>query len=66
MNAISPAGPMSPCINVCSLDEQGFCRGCYRTRDEIGAWSRLTPAQQWDVLARLDARRPAAARVAAG
>ena len=46
---MAPTGPMSPCINICSLDEQGYCRGCYRSREEIAAWTCMTPAQQWAV-----------------
>ncbi len=31
----------SPCINVCRLTEDhGHCQGCFRTVDEIRAWSR--------------------------
>jgi uncharacterized protein len=30
----------SPCINVCRMNEQtGLCEGCFRTIDEIVAWS---------------------------
>lgn len=30
----------SPCIAVCDIDnENGYCKGCYRTRDEIARWS---------------------------
>ena len=33
----------SPCINLCQLDSNGrFCRGCYRSLDEIAAWSRVS------------------------
>ena len=29
----------SPCCDVCKMDESiGLCKGCYRTRDEIGGW----------------------------
>ena len=24
-------GPSSPCLNICSLDDRGVCRGCFRT-----------------------------------
>ena len=30
----------SPCISVCRMSEAtGLCEGCFRTRDEIAAWS---------------------------
>jgi predicted Fe-S protein YdhL (DUF1289 family) len=57
---------MSPCINVCSLDERGYCRGCSRTREEIAAWSSMGPARQWEVLRALEARRSARGRTATG
>jgi predicted Fe-S protein YdhL (DUF1289 family) len=57
---------MSPCINICSLDEQGYCRGCYRSRDEIANWMSMTPAQQRAVLDATDQRRPAPLRTAIG
>jgi prolyl-tRNA editing enzyme YbaK/EbsC (Cys-tRNA(Pro) deacylase)/predicted Fe-S protein YdhL (DUF1289 family) len=32
----------SPCISVCQMNSgSGLCEGCFRTRDEIAAWSRL-------------------------
>ncbi len=49
--------PMSPCISVCALDGEGYCSGCLRTRDEIASWIRLSPEQQWALIATLDARR---------
>jgi len=57
---------MSPCINVCSLDAQGYCRGCYRSLEEIASWSAMEPARQRQVLASLEARRPAAGKTATG
>lgn len=31
----------SPCISVCKMDiDSQLCTGCYRTLDEIIAWSR--------------------------
>jgi uncharacterized protein len=49
--------PPSPCINVCSLDTQGLCIGCLRTGEEIGRWSAMSPAEQWQLLAKLAQRR---------
>lgn len=51
------AGPMSPCMNICSLDETGHCRGCMRTRDEIAGWIRMNAEQQWAVVRACDERR---------
>jgi predicted Fe-S protein YdhL (DUF1289 family) len=63
---MAPAGPMSPCINVCSLDERKLCRGCYRSLEEIEAWSYMTPEQQWAVLRASERRRQSQPQVAAG
>jgi uncharacterized protein len=64
LNASEDAGPVqsqerppSPCINVCSLDENGFCVGCLRTGDEIARWMAMSAAEQWQLLAQLAERR---------
>lgn len=32
----------SPCISICKVDAGGqWCQGCFRTLDEIAAWSRM-------------------------
>ena len=37
----------SPCVKICVLHpEEGLCTGCYRSRDEIALWSRLSPEQR--------------------
>jgi hypothetical protein len=48
----------SPCIGVCVLDpETGFCRGCLRTVEEIGAWLGLDDDGREAVLRRVAERR---------
>ena len=32
---------LSPCIGVCSLDDDGLCAGCHRTTAEIARWSQM-------------------------
>ena len=32
---------LSPCIGVCSLDDEGYCEGCHRTSAEIARWSQM-------------------------
>jgi hypothetical protein len=52
----------SPCISTCALDAAGaFCVGCFRTLDEIAAWSVLDADARRAVLAMLPARRAAKA-----
>lgn len=49
---------VSPCTQVCTLDaESGWCLGCLRSIDEIGAWGALDDAGKERVLAALPARR---------
>ena len=50
----------SPCIRICTLDATGeLCLGCFRTLDEIAAWTQLSEAERAVVLARLPQRRSA-------
>lgn len=47
----------SPCILVCSIDMRtGYCFGCGRTQEEIGAWMSLTTARRREIMAALPAR----------
>lgn len=47
----------SPCILVCSIDmDTGFCHGCGRTRDEIGAWTLYSPQDRRTIMAQLAQR----------
>jgi predicted Fe-S protein YdhL (DUF1289 family) len=48
----------SPCIDVCRMNpDSALCEGCFRTLDEIAAWSRLTADEKRAVLEKLPARR---------
>ena len=51
---MTQVGPVSPCMNICVLDAARTCTGCHRTLDEIARWGRMSTAEQWQVLARLD------------
>lgn len=46
----------SPCINICTLDEQDICTGCFRSIDEICAWRDADEAERRAILARAEAR----------
>jgi predicted Fe-S protein YdhL (DUF1289 family) len=49
---------VSPCIGVCYLDPATqLCRGCYRTVDEIAAWSAYTNEERVGLLKELRERR---------
>ena len=48
----------SPCINVCRMNpDTGLCEGCFRTLDEIAAWSAMVNVEKRAVLVQLPARR---------
>jgi predicted Fe-S protein YdhL (DUF1289 family) len=54
------SGIPSPCINVCKMNPQTqLCEGCFRTLDEIAAWSALNDVEKSAVLAQLPSRRTA-------
>lgn len=37
----------SPCLSICTMDEEtNWCKGCFRTVDEIIAWSKSTNEQK--------------------
>ena len=51
-------GPLpSPCVNICKMDEQsGLCQGCWRTIDEIVAWSSASEDTKHAVWLRIKQR----------
>jgi uncharacterized protein len=51
------APPESPCVKICVVGADGYCQGCLRTLGEIAAWSEMSAAQQWALLAKLAQRR---------
>ncbi|MFT3848473.1 MAG: DUF1289 domain-containing protein [Propionivibrio sp.] len=60
-----PDSVPSPCINLCQLDRNGrFCRGCFRSLDEIAAWSRVSNDEKRAIVAAASRRREAAGAAA--
>ncbi|MEQ9363453.1 MAG: DUF1289 domain-containing protein [Leptospirales bacterium] len=50
--------PRSPCTAVCAIDPiSGYCEGCLRTIDEIGAWRFMRAEAKQAVLDNLKSRR---------
>lgn len=48
----------SPCIGWCRIDpDSGYCGGCWRALEEIGAWPRLDGAARAEIWAQLVERR---------
>jgi predicted Fe-S protein YdhL (DUF1289 family) len=51
----------SPCIDVCRMNPaSGLCEGCFRTLEEIAAWSSMSGEEKRQALARIPARKPRA------
>jgi len=47
----------SPCVDICQLDATtGYCIGCARTGEEIGAWSGMSTDERRAVLNALPGR----------
>lgn len=40
----------SPCNKICTLNAEGVCIGCGRSRAEIGAWSQISDADKAKVV----------------
>lgn len=47
---------ISPCINICKLDKNKICIGCFRTIDEIANWTKYTDAEKLKVINQLKGR----------
>ncbi len=49
---------MSPCANICTLDEEHVCMGCLRHLEEIIAWGTMSGEEQWALVDELQRRFP--------
>ncbi|KAB2928278.1 MAG: DUF1289 domain-containing protein [Dechloromonas sp.] len=48
----------SPCINLCKMNPaSGLCAGCFRTLEEISAWSAADDTRRRQILIAVAARR---------
>ena len=47
----------SPCIEVCSLNDQDVCIGCHRTANEIIEWFSANDERKQEILAAVSDRR---------
>lgn len=48
----------SPCVQICVMHpKEGICVGCYRSIEEITAWSRMTPDLRSAIMADLPDRK---------
>jgi predicted Fe-S protein YdhL (DUF1289 family) len=42
--------PVSPCVLICTLDDENRCLGCGRSLEQISGWARMSKAEQWSVV----------------
>lgn len=47
----------SPCIGVCEVNNKGFCKGCFRSREERLYWLELSSEQKRQVVRLCQSRR---------
>ncbi len=47
----------SPCLRCCCLDQDDICTGCFRSVDEITAWSAATTKEKRAILERCKERK---------
>lgn len=40
----------SPCIGVCQANNRGYCKGCFRSRDERFNWLQFSTGQKREVI----------------
>ena len=52
-----PKAKYSPCIKVCTYDDEGYCLGCQRTEEEVFGWRHRTEEQQLSGIEMLRNRR---------
>lgn len=41
---------LSPCIGICSLDDDGLCEGCLRSSAEIARWSQMNDDERLRIM----------------
>ncbi|MBJ7554257.1 DUF1289 domain-containing protein [Marinomonas spartinae] len=46
----------SPCVNICLLNEEDICVGCYRSGREISLWGSMNKASQLAVMKKVRER----------
>jgi len=40
----------SPCIGVCEVNNRGYCKGCFRSRDERFHWHQFSEGDKSKIL----------------
>ncbi|MDM7859557.1 DUF1289 domain-containing protein [Alteromonas sp. ASW11-36] len=56
----------SPCVGVCEANERGFCKGCFRSREERIYWPQINDAAKRIIIQQCQRRARAARAKKAG
>lgn len=57
MSFSAPNQPvLSPCVGVCTLDDDDRCLGCLRTADEIAGWASFSERERERIMEVLEYR----------
>ena len=49
----------SPCVDICALDDNDICIGCFRSGDEISDWGSMSDDEKKNTLLKVRERRQA-------
>ncbi len=47
---------LTPCINICKINEQNICIGCFRTLNEIAQWTKYSDLERTQIINRINDR----------
>ena len=47
----------SPCVDICSLNDDDICIGCFRSGDEISSWGKMSNEEKKQTLNKVRERR---------
>lgn len=47
----------SPCVRVCEANNKGFCKGCFRSREERQHWLEFSDEQKRQVIRLCQSRK---------
>ncbi len=53
----TPEIPESPCIDICELNNDDICTGCFRNLDEIAMWSGYSDKDKQRILENTQQRK---------
>jgi predicted Fe-S protein YdhL (DUF1289 family) len=47
----------SPCNNICQLNDNKVCIGCFRTINEIANWTKYTDREKKNIIEQIEKRK---------